>query len=116
HAQLRNVIEHIFGVIKREFKMVAEACEYSIRVQCAIPLALSLVHNFLRTHDPERCENELQIGLCTEPGMNPHGDNEAGDAGDGVRGAQPQDASARRDQIAEAMWAQYQEVLRSRGD
>ena len=55
--------------------MAAEACEYPIKIQCAIPLGLALVHNFLRTHDSERFQNEMNISLQAEPDFAPHGDD-----------------------------------------
>ena len=41
HAQLRNVLEHIFSVLKREFKMAVEACEYPIKIQCLTGIVFS---------------------------------------------------------------------------
>lgn len=52
HASLWNVIECIFGVCKRCFKLMTAAPEYSLWTQAKIPLALSALHNFIHIHDP----------------------------------------------------------------
>ena len=53
HASARNVIEQIFGVLKRRFRILLIAPEYNLKVQARIPVALSALHNFIRIHDPE---------------------------------------------------------------
>ena len=37
HASLQNVIEHIFGVCKCHFRLMAGAAEYSLQTQSKIP-------------------------------------------------------------------------------
>ena len=56
HAQLRNVIERTFGVLKRRFKVLAVAQEYSLKHQARLVPALAVVHNFIRVHDPSDIE------------------------------------------------------------
>ncbi|KAL1697831.1 hypothetical protein EV121DRAFT_182403, partial [Schizophyllum commune] len=112
HAQLRNVIERIFGALKREFKMAAEACEYRIQVQCLIPLGLTLLHNFLRRHEPERYNREARIALHREPAFEPHGDAPDMDNMVGAEAdTEDEQANLRREEIAQAMWTQYQATL-----
>lgn len=113
HAQLRNVIERIFGVLKREFKMAREPCEYPIQVQCRIPFALTVLHNFLRVHEPERCDAELHILLRDEPAGDVHGDV-APVAATVVHQSEDERATARREAIAIAMWNDYQAELAHR--
>ena len=50
---LRNVVECIFGVLKRCFRILLLPAEYNIAVQVQIPPALCLVHNVICTHDPD---------------------------------------------------------------
>jgi len=47
HAMLRNVIERIFGVIKKQFRIIQLPPEYSSEIQSHIPPALCLVHNVI---------------------------------------------------------------------
>jgi hypothetical protein len=51
HSSLRNVIEHIFGVLKWRFQILLIAPEYNLEVQAQIPIALSAIHNFICIHD-----------------------------------------------------------------
>lgn len=67
HASARNVVEWIFGVLKRrfhilllspEYKMQIQVCFhlhgavcYNIYTQPRIPVALCAIHNFIRIHD-----------------------------------------------------------------
>ncbi|KAF5367459.1 hypothetical protein D9758_003825 [Tetrapyrgos nigripes] len=57
HAQLRNVIERIFGVVKRQWKIVWEV----------------LLHNFVLFHDPPETPSQLpEVRELLVP--DPHGD------------------------------------------
>lgn len=52
HAQLRNVIERIFGVLKKRFPILVVPKEnFSIETQRNIVIALCGLHNFIRAHD-----------------------------------------------------------------
>lgn len=53
HAQLRNVIKCIFGVLKNCFRILQLPPEYSSDIQARIPPALCLVHNVICIHDPD---------------------------------------------------------------
>lgn len=48
HAALRNVIERIFGVLKRQFRILQIPPEYDMHVQARLPVALCAIHNFIR--------------------------------------------------------------------
>jgi hypothetical protein len=51
HAKLRNVIERVFGVKKRRFKILTASPEYTYDIQAKIVAAAGALHNFLRIHD-----------------------------------------------------------------
>ena len=57
HASLQNVIEHIFGVCKRRFRLMAAAAEYSLQTQLKIPGAIASLHKFVHVHDPDDLAN-----------------------------------------------------------
>ena len=113
HSQLCNVIEHIFGVLKKEFKLVQEPCHYKIETQCHIPLALRILHNFYYTHNPHRHNDQLYIPLEGEINYvaEPHGDTEPHQHRADIEQSESLNAQSQRDNIAEAMWQQYQEEL-----
>ena len=52
HAQARNVVERILGVLKRRFVLLEASPEYPFDMQARFIPALGAVHNFLRIHDP----------------------------------------------------------------
>ncbi|SRR6266576_3813981 len=128
HAQARNVIERIFGVLKRHFRILLLSPEYNMEIQACIPAALAAIHNFIRINDSEDVKLTLPVSVEAENhrfGGVAAGDDELGrDLPRAARGGEPDDnaplpaegstATERRDQIAQAMWVQYQEVLRAR--
>jgi hypothetical protein len=109
HAQARNVIERIFGVVKRRFGLMTAAPEYSLETQAKMVPALCVLHNFIRVHDPDDTEmfwkeNELVQHLV-------HRNRE--DFWHAVGQEERTRAGQERDRIAKAMWQQYQEYLSS---
>ncbi|XP_020080213.1 uncharacterized protein LOC109714964 isoform X2 [Ananas comosus] len=50
HAQLRNVVEKAFGILKRRFKVLRQATPFPYKVQCRIALACCVIHNFIKRH------------------------------------------------------------------
>lgn len=101
HASARNVIERIFGVLKRRFRILHLAPEYNLNIQARIPAALCAIHNVIAKYDP---------GEGSLP------ENAAGDDNDydntNLTGTEPRDANVadKRDRIAEMMWQSYQQI------
>ena len=107
HAQLRNVVERIFGVVKRRFRILTHAPEFSLELQARLPAALSALHNFIVVHDP--ADNEHDDIEDPDPGRH------LGELAEGPADrAERERTSQRRDEIASQMWIDYQQVLRSR--
>jgi DDE superfamily endonuclease len=111
HAMARNVIERAFGVIKQHFKILIIPPEYSMDIQARVFPALAAIHNYILEKDPIEIADML-----------PPSDDDVIDriedsgrlATEYPRQAEKEDANARRDQIAENMWNDYQRVLRER--
>lgn len=119
HASLRNVIERIFGVCKRRFRLMAAAAEYSIRTQSKIPGAVAVLHNFVHVYDPddlaydegdnnddsddERTNNSRHEIPITPENLGGH-----------ISQAEKDRAGVKRDEIAMVMWADYQQELQAR--
>ena len=53
HANLQNVIERIFGVLKQQWQILCLPPEFSMEVQARIPAALCAIHNFIQHLDPD---------------------------------------------------------------
>ncbi|OAY65043.1 putative nuclease HARBI1, partial [Ananas comosus] len=74
HAQLRNVVERTFGILKKRFKILNVATPFSYKVQYLIAMACCIIHNFIRRHqandnifsdegpDEQDAENEGGVG------------------------------------------------------
>jgi hypothetical protein len=110
HAQARNVIERIFGVLKRRFVILVHPPEYSMSTQARIPPALCAVHNFIRVHDPTEIEEFVDEDVIDlDPG------EARGDLAEGPADrAERQQATEDRDKIAAAMWGDYTRICRAR--
>ena len=120
HASARNVIERIFGVLKRRFRILQLPPEYDMDVQAMIPPALAALHNFIRERDPDEIDEyddddddddddellDLRMGPDLET---------VGELGRGpVTPEERVRANTRRDKIAGDMWEQYQRYLEGR--
>ena len=81
HSSLRNVIEQIFGVLKKRFPILKVAAEFPLQCQIEMVYALTALHNFICVHsseeedifeqaDPARTDRsgiqEPQATACTE--------------------------------------------------
>ena len=64
HAQARNAIECIFGIVKRQFRILVAAPEYDIQTQAKIVLAICTLHNFIHIHDPDDLEGATDELEC----------------------------------------------------
>jgi hypothetical protein len=100
HAQLRNVIEHIFRVIKRHFWVLLLAQEYLIETQVQLVSVLTVVHNFIHLFDPRDKElnttHILQETSSTDSKiMRPPADDQG-------------NASRHREDIAWVIWRDYE--------
>ena len=110
HASARNIIERIFGVLKRRFRILLIAPEYGLDIQAQIPSALCAIHNFNRKHDLPDSEAFPNDGAYfddnddTDNGPHPTNDAE-----------EDNNASTMRDRIAQEMWEDYLNVLHERG-
>ena len=106
HASARNVIERIFGVLKRRFRILLLAPEYDLRIQAQIPSALCAIHNFILLHDQDEGPLSEERQLHDQVW---HADGEYLDEGE-----EETEMKVRRDQIAKAMWEDYQSILAER--
>jgi hypothetical protein len=105
HAQARNVIERIFGVLKNRWDILNRAPQFSMSIQATIPPGLAAVHNFIMDYDEEDLQHMLD-GLEEVEGIS------VGEAGEGAIPPEERErASDLRDQIAIQMWNSYQQYL-----
>ena len=60
HSSLCNIIERIFGVLKRQWRILDSPPEYDMHIQARVPAALCAVHNFIRHFDVDAF-NDLEV-------------------------------------------------------
>jgi hypothetical protein len=106
HSGARNVIERIFGVVKRRFRLMVAAPEYSLEVQGKIIRAICVLHNFIRVHNPDEDLGVTDVELSRRMPR-----RSAADFGGSVSAEERTNANMRRDEIAQQMWEQYQEYI-----
>lgn len=112
HACARNVIERIFGVLKKRFQILVILPDYEMGLQACIPPALAAIHNFIQHHDPAKIDEYHEFRqrmMESEPGEWAHVEGVLATEIPGM--AERNQANMRRDQMASAMWAQYQQEL-----
>ncbi|KIK81082.1 hypothetical protein PAXRUDRAFT_156934 [Paxillus rubicundulus Ve08.2h10] len=116
HAQAQNIIEWIFGVIKHFFCLMIACPEYSVATQAKLVPALAILHNFI--HTLHHCLSADNIQHYQDTFTPLRGELEQdyeqvvpAHHGSDIGSIKAETAAARRDWIAEAMWASYQEVL-----
>ena len=105
HASLRNVIERIFEVVKRKFKILGSVAEYSIDTQIHLVLGLIALYNFI--HSQEDIQEDIDEVVQDE---NQEIDEDILDGNFNIRSLGQSTSSKmdkRRDRIAEDMWKDY---------
>jgi hypothetical protein len=94
------VIERIFGVFKKRFKVLVVPQEYSLYTQAQIVSALAVLHNFIRIYDPDDLLDDTSNNDEDELDIHGRLQNQ-------VTAEERGRAVVRRDEIAKAMWADY---------
>lgn len=119
HAQLRNVVERIFGVAKNKFAILREGTDFSARKQADLITAFIVIFNFIRIFgdddinwDPKSWRDIDFDGVAEHSGA--EGSADEGELGEHISAAERRAADNRRDSIAMAMWTDYQEELTRR--
>lgn len=129
HAQLRNVVERIFGVSKRKFPILDQGTEFPLKTQTTLILAFLVIFTFNRIYDeesdddfePERdariaMRETMEQGESFASRMRQLDVEETGALSGSVTPLEKNRADTRRDQIALAMWQSYQEELTRRSE
>jgi len=109
----RNVIERIFGTLKRRFSLMVASPEYSENKQAKFIPALCVLHNFISVYDQDITD--------TPNAQPPFGTGNLHQATPielprpaWVSEEEELSASARREKIAGEMWVNYQQHVAER--
>ena len=116
HASARNVVERVFGVLKKRWGILTRPPQFDISIQAQVPPGLSATHNFMMDHDPNDIDHYLDGGEDDfDPNPGQPQENKFGTLADGaVTRAEKNRATRNRDAIAQAMWEDYQQALQER--
>jgi hypothetical protein len=109
HASKRNVIERIFGVVKRKYTILRTPSEYSMDTQTRIILACCTIHNFVRSIEGATADQYL----ATEPTVVISNIQPAVVFPDSSNPSSKK-MDKFRDELAEKMWRQYQGYITER--
>ena len=102
HAQLQNVVEHIFGVVQKCFKMMWCEAQFPIAYQSKAVLVMLALHNFIQANDPSDLNEE-----AAEDFPDPDGTEFAAGSNTRQTAAEMQQANLERHVIEEEMWNNY---------
>ena len=111
----RNVVERIFGILKRRFSLMVASPEYSEDKQAKFIPALCALHNFISVYDGD--VDTMCAGQDTQSGtgvVHPAATSTELPRPAWVSEEEESSASSRRDNIAAEMWADYQWYLMER--
>ena len=110
HAQARNVIECIFGVLKQCFKILLLPPRYPIDFQPRIPAALCALQNYIQEIDQD--EGEIPTDAYQEA-YEPFPSDVDSDAGFITEHDDDEysEVALRRMNIANAMWESYLQYI-----
>jgi len=109
HSSLRNVIERLFGVVKKRFPILVNMHSYPFQFQIALVLSCFMIHNFIRMNQGYDDEFDAWSDVDDEAGDDP----EEPIAGIDEEQAITAGAGFRHD-IAQHMWNDYQAELGDR--
>ncbi|MQL70777.1 hypothetical protein Taro_003090 [Colocasia esculenta] len=110
HAQLRNVVERAFGVLKARFTILVKRCNYPIKTQARIAMAYCVLHNFIRMEGG--LDYIFRRGQCDEVA---EGDEDV-HVDDHVHRSEAARGDRFRNELATRLWIQhtargYQQVV-----
>lgn len=111
HAQLRNVIERMFGVLRRRFRILNCRPEYSLDTQAQLVIVACALHNFIRHRaNGEDDEFYKEVDSTREDNvsnqsLNIDGENE--NIGEEEHAGDMKEMVAERDKRAREMWKDY---------
>jgi hypothetical protein len=105
HASLRNVVERIFGVVKRKYQILRTPSEYSIDTQTRIIISCTALHNWVRSIEGEqadiRLNKEAQVALADIQPLVVYPEN----------ATTSRRMDIFRDELAEKMWIEYKRYI-----
>ena len=110
HSSLRNIIELLFGVIKRRFRILQTAPEHPMRTQVGMIYALTALNNFIYHHNNSISDN-IDNEITSEEASNDVEDKDEEDESSNHLEKDSKVVNAKREDIATQMWIQYRQHI-----
>ena len=108
------MIERIFGVLKRKYRVLAHPAEYSTQTQVLLVTALTALHNFVRQREGPNADNYLSDISEVEEERGEESDQSIQPSIFESSNSPPSKVmEAFRNQISERMWKDYRRYQRS---
>lgn len=112
HASLRNAVERIFGVLKRRFEILDTAPEFPIQTQIDLVFAYTALHNVIMEHAVEAAqEDQFEDMYAAAHRASPLFTFDPNHTRPPTGHTSSVKMNRKRDEIAQAMWTQYQAYL-----
>jgi hypothetical protein len=102
HSKLRNVVERTFGVIKSRYKILSLPRAFQMEAQSRVVPALCVLHNIL-----VNIHEETDPGETATEDEDPDPEIHHEHRGYSISTQESERASAKRDEIATAMWNSF---------
>jgi hypothetical protein len=108
HAKLRNVVERVFGVVKKRFPALSHGVPYTMDFQVKFVYAICGLHNFINCHktDGDTLYSQARAEYLANPNTT---DNTGEDFRDFVESS-TDFAVRKRGEISVSIWDQFNDV------
>jgi hypothetical protein len=108
HSSARNVIERLFGVFKRKFRILSKGNEYSIERQVALVNVLAALFNFIAQRDREDVDFDIPEGVeTTSPSTHQQEPQVVAVRETNQQRRDRKEMDNKREEIAQAMWEAF---------
>lgn len=115
HAKLRNVIERIFGALKKRYGILRTPCEYPLPTQVDLVLGLTALYNLILAINGPGVDSEVVGNECNEDEEEENENRSAGNDRDEEEGEDEEEMKNFRDHLAQTMWEDYLQYRARRG-
>ena len=106
----RNVIERIFGAVKKKYKILNTPLEYDMATQRDIIYCVAFLHNFQQRYGDD--DEDADEQMTSDEERTRESDQRQEEIHSSVQ--DDREVAKMRDKMAKKMWKQYQRTLQAR--
>ncbi|KAJ4798203.1 nuclease [Rhynchospora pubera] len=104
HAQLRNVVEKAFGILKGRFRILKDMHRYKYAFQTNLVIACCVLHNFINRHQKLQDEQDYESESTSSDGSDDSDIDVPSTSANVSRGTDAERGGALRDSIRDILW------------